>query len=87
MEKRLADEGAFCPFPEKEKTENEFQKEFSVPLIEIDSELLAIPEIDYDICLNINSKSLSTILFPFLVTFIMMIMIIRSYSFKYKISG
>lgn len=48
-------------FKNLEKTENEFQKEFSVPLIEIDSELLAIPEIDYDICLNINSKSLSTI--------------------------
>ena len=24
MEKRFADEGAFCPFPEKEKTEKNF---------------------------------------------------------------
>ncbi len=48
-------------FKNLEKVENEFQKEFSVPLIDIDSELLGIPEIDYDICLNMKSKSLSTI--------------------------
>ena len=47
-------------FKNLEAVENEFSKEFSVPLMDIDSELLQIPDVEYDIFVNINTKSFST---------------------------
>ena len=47
-------------FKNLQPVENEFSKEFSVPLMDIDSELLQVPEVDYDIFININTKSFTT---------------------------
>lgn len=47
-------------FKNLQPVENEFSKEFSVPLMDIDSELLQVPDVDYDIFVNINTKSFST---------------------------
>ena len=47
-------------FKNLQPVENEFPKEFVVPLMDIDSDLLQVPEVDYDIFMNINTKSLST---------------------------
>lgn len=47
-------------FKNLEKTENEFQKEFSIPLMDIESDMLGVPEVEYDIFININTKSFTT---------------------------
>jgi proliferating cell nuclear antigen len=47
-------------FKNLQPVENEFSKEFCVPLMDIDSELLQVPEVDYDIFININTKSFTT---------------------------
>lgn len=47
-------------FKNLQQVENEFPKEFSVPLMDIETELLQVPEVEYDIFVNINTKSFST---------------------------
>ena len=47
-------------FKNLEKAENEFQKEFSIPLMDIETDVLAVPEVDFDIYININTKSFTT---------------------------
>ena len=49
-------------FKNLEKTENEFTKEFCIPLMDIESELLQVPEVDPEIFINISTKSISTMI-------------------------
>jgi len=41
---------------------NEFNKDFTMPLIDLESELLGIPETDYDLEFNLETKKFKTII-------------------------